>query len=153
MRATLLAVDLGDAPHLLPPRLQVILGQTPPYRLARQTAVVGETDHRAGEQFQGPASAAGGRGRTGGGRGALACCGKLALSARPRLFAQRRLQPVFDETALGTDKRWNPPTPMPAVDRLTQKSAARSICARLSLRAECLPPFSRAVEFAAFCFR
>jgi hypothetical protein len=47
--------DLRNAPHLPELRLQVVLGQTPAYRLARQLFVLRQPDHRAGQKFECPA--------------------------------------------------------------------------------------------------
>jgi len=44
----ILAVDLGNAPHVLAPRFESVLGQPPAHRLVRQTVVIGESDHRVG---------------------------------------------------------------------------------------------------------
>jgi len=51
-------VDLGDAPHVLAPRLEIVLGQASAHRLARQALVPCQLDDRIGQQFQGPTSAA-----------------------------------------------------------------------------------------------
>jgi hypothetical protein len=40
----ILAVHLRDAPHVLAPRLEVVLGQAPAYGLAGEAAVLGEPD-------------------------------------------------------------------------------------------------------------
>ena len=46
-----------DAPHRLPPRLQILF-QRPPHRLARQRIHQFEIDHLVGQQLQRPAAAA-----------------------------------------------------------------------------------------------
>ncbi len=56
-----LDVDLGNAPHVLAPGLQVVLGQTPPHRLARQAFMLGELVKLTEQQLQRPAAAALGR--------------------------------------------------------------------------------------------
>ena len=53
-----LAVDLRNAPHVLAPRLEVVLGQAPAHGLAREAVVLGEPDQLASQQFQGPAGTA-----------------------------------------------------------------------------------------------
>ena len=96
------AIDLGNAPHVLAPRLEVILGQPPTHRLARQALVFGELDHRAGQQLQRPAGAALRRVRAGGRhQQGFFLAGELALRPRTRLFAQRPLQIAFHEAPLG----------------------------------------------------
>src|ERR1700722_8120254 len=60
------AVDLRDAPHIPPPWLQIVLGQTPAHRLARQSFMRREPDHRAGQKIEGPALASLRRTGTGG---------------------------------------------------------------------------------------
>src|SRR5258707_11425120 len=52
------AIDLWNAPHVLAPRLEVILGQTPAHGLSGDVVVRGELDHRAGQQLQRPTGAA-----------------------------------------------------------------------------------------------
>ena len=97
-----LGVDLGDAPHLPAPRLELVLGQAPAHRLARQALMLGQLDHLAGQQLQRPARTAGRRVRAGGRhQQGLLLAGELALGAGPRLLAQRRLQLAFDEAPLG----------------------------------------------------
>src|SRR5208337_2791617 len=51
----IVAIDLGNAPHVLAPRLQLVLDQATAHRLARQAVVPGQFDHRASQQLQGPA--------------------------------------------------------------------------------------------------
>jgi hypothetical protein len=43
------AIDLGDAPHVAAPRLEIVLRQAAAHRLARQLAMLGQLDHRAGQ--------------------------------------------------------------------------------------------------------
>src|SRR6202040_2032555 len=50
-----LAVHLRDAPHVLAPRLEVVLGQAPAYGLAGEAAVLGESDGDLPQHLQGPA--------------------------------------------------------------------------------------------------
>jgi len=52
------AIDLRNTPHILAPRLEVILGQAPTHGLPGYAVVLGELDHRAGQQVQRPAGAA-----------------------------------------------------------------------------------------------
>jgi hypothetical protein len=79
-------VDLGNAPHVLTPGLQIVLGQAG--HVSRDRALVrGQFDHFARQQFQRPTGAAGQWIRAG-------CChqqgfllaGELALCSRARLF-------------------------------------------------------------------
>ena len=63
----ILAVHLRDAPHVLAPRLEVVLGQAPAHGLAGEAVVLGEPDEFIRQQLQGPAGAALRRVRTGGG--------------------------------------------------------------------------------------
>jgi hypothetical protein len=48
-------VDLGDAPHVFAPGLQMVLRQPSTDGLRRQLFMVGEPDHLIGQQFEGPA--------------------------------------------------------------------------------------------------
>ncbi len=100
------AIDLGNAPHVPAPRLEVVFGQPPAHRLARQLAMLGQLDHLAGQQFQGPAGTAG-RWFGAGGRHQqrLLLAAQLALSTRARLFAQRRLQVAQHQAPLGAVHR------------------------------------------------
>jgi hypothetical protein len=41
------AVDPGNAPHILAPGLEIVFGQPPAHRLARQAVVPGELDYGA----------------------------------------------------------------------------------------------------------
>ena len=52
------AIDLGNAPHVVAPRLEIILGQASAHRLVRQALVLGELDHGIGQA----GSASSGRG-------------------------------------------------------------------------------------------
>src|ERR1700730_138684 len=95
-------VDLRDAPHVLAPRLEMVLGEAPTHRLARQVLVLGELDHRAGQQLQGPARAAPGwLGAGGRHQQRLLLAGELAHRARTRLLAERGFQIAFNKTPLG----------------------------------------------------
>ena len=100
-------VDLGNAPHVLAPRLEIVLGQAPAHRLARQALVCGQLDQRVRQQFQRPTGAARRRARAGGRhQQGFLLAGELALRARARLFAQRQVQVAFDEAPLGpVDRR------------------------------------------------
>ncbi len=96
------AIDLGNAPHVLAPRLEVVFGQPPAHRLARQALVLGELDHRVGQQLQRPAGAARRRVRAGGRhQQGFLLARELALRARARLLAQRPFQIAFHEAPLG----------------------------------------------------
>jgi hypothetical protein len=48
-------VDLGDAPHVFAPGLQMVLRQPSTDRFGRQLVMVGEPDHLIGQEFEGPA--------------------------------------------------------------------------------------------------
>lgn len=96
------AIDMGNAPHVPTPWLEVVLGQPATHGLARQAVVIGELDHRVGQKRQRPAFAAGGRlGACGCHQQGLFLAGQLALRARTRLLAQGPLQIAFHEAALG----------------------------------------------------
>src|SRR5215211_4936694 len=56
-------LDLRDAPHLPTPGLDLVLGQAPAHRLAREAFMLGEPHHLARQQLNGPAGAALRRGR------------------------------------------------------------------------------------------
>ena len=82
-----LGVDLGDAPHVLLPGLEMVLGQASADGLTRQTVMVGQLDHRASQQLQRPAGATFGRARTGGGdEEGFFVAGQLTIGAGPRLL-------------------------------------------------------------------
>ena len=137
-----IGVDLGNAPHLLAPRLEIVLGQAVAHRFARQALVRGQLDHRVRQELQRPARAARRRARTGGRhQQCLLLAGELALGARARLPAQRPPQVTFDEPPLGPihGRAADPDT---GGDFLVAEpsSAATRIWARLSLRTACLPP-------------
>ena len=102
-----IGVDLGNAPHVLAPRLELVLGQTPAHRLARQALVRGEPDHRVRQQLQRPAGAARRRARAGGRhQQRFLLAGELASRPGARLLAQRQLQVAFHEAPLGpVDRR------------------------------------------------
>src|ERR1700675_4012746 len=54
----ILAIHLRDAPHVLAPRLEVVLGQAPAHGLAGEAIVLGEPDEFIRQELQGPAGAA-----------------------------------------------------------------------------------------------
>ena len=136
-----LAVDLRDTPHVLAPRLELVFGQAPAHGLAGDVVVLGEPDQFIRQELQGPTGAAFGRGRRD--QQGFLLAGKLTVRAGPRLFAQRRLQIAEYEAALGPiDGRST------HSDALASASAASKICARLSLRAACLPPFRSALSWS-----
>ena len=102
----ILGVDLGDAPHVLAPGLEIVLGQAAAHRLARQLLVLGQLDERVGQQLQRPAAAAGRRaGASGGHQQGLLLAGQLALRPGTRLLAERRPQAHLHEAALGAVDR------------------------------------------------
>src|SRR3979409_1820340 len=142
------AIDLWNAPHILTPGFETVFGQPPAHRFVRQTLVIGKLDHRPGQKLQRPAGATpGGLAqavatnrasslpvslRSAPGRGS-------SLSARSRLpSTKRRLVRYTVE----------PPTPtlLAISSSPPPASAASKICARLSLRAACLPPLSSALS-------
>jgi hypothetical protein len=97
-----LAVDLRDAPHLLTPRLEFVLGQAPAHRLAREALVRSEAHHLAGEQFDGPAGATFGRaGARGRHQECFLLAGELAGGAGTGLLIKRPLDVALHEAALG----------------------------------------------------
>src|SRR3954453_6254739 len=84
-----LAIDLRHAPHLLAPRLELVLGQAPAHGLAREAVVIGEANHLAGEQLDGPAGSAFGRaGACGRDQKRFLMAGKLAGSSGTGLLGQ-----------------------------------------------------------------
>ena len=95
------AVELGNAPHILAPRLEAVFGQPPAHRLARQALVVGQLDHRPGQNSS--VQRASLRGTRAGGchQQGFLLAGELALRPRTRLLAQRPLQIAFYEAPLG----------------------------------------------------
>src|SRR4051794_40013262 len=96
-----LAVDARDAPHLLTPGLERVLGQTPTHRLAREARVRGEPHHLAGQQLQGPAGPPLGRaGARGGHQQRFLLAGELARRARARLLVERPFHAALHEAAL-----------------------------------------------------
>lgn len=98
----ILGVDLGDAPHVLAPGLEIVVCQASAHRLARQFLVIGQLDELTGQQFQGPAGTARRRTGTGGGhQQGFFLARQLALRACAWLFAERRLQTHLHEAALG----------------------------------------------------
>jgi hypothetical protein len=100
------AVNPRNAPHVPAPGLEVVLGQAPAHRLARQAVMLGEPDHRVGQQLQRPARPPLGRGGAGGRhqKGFL-LARQLAVGAAARLLAESRLQIAFDEAPLGSVHR------------------------------------------------
>ena len=95
-------VDLRDAPHLPAPRLEIVVGQAPTHRLARQTLVRSQLDHLAGEQVERPSGAARRRVCAGGRhQQRLLLAGQLAFGAGARLLAQRPLQIALHEPPFG----------------------------------------------------
>src|SRR5271157_5325744 len=97
-----LGVDLGDAPHVLLPRLEMVLGQASADGLTRETVMVGQLDHRPSQQLQRPAGATFGRARTGGGdEEGFFVAGQLTIGACPRLLVQGGFEIAFNEAALG----------------------------------------------------
>src|SRR5664280_3518853 len=52
------AIDLRNAPHVLAPRLEVVLGQTSAHCLAGDAVELGEPDQFIRQQLEGPTGAA-----------------------------------------------------------------------------------------------
>lgn len=99
-------IDLGDAPHVLAPGLELVFRKPAAHCLARQAFVLGQLDEFAGQQLQGPTGPAGrwlGAGR--GDQKRLFLAGKLALRARMRLFAERSLKACLHKAAFGAIDR------------------------------------------------
>src|SRR6266498_3072601 len=96
------AIDLRNAPHVLAPRLEVVFGQTPAHRLARDAVVLGEPDQFVRQQLQGPTGAALGWARTGRrDQQGFLFARELAACSRTRLFTERGLEVADDKAALG----------------------------------------------------
>ena len=94
-------IDMGNAPHVIAPRLDVIFGQPPTNRLVRQALMFSELDDRTGQQLQRPAGAT--LRRTCAGRchqQGFFLAGELAL--RPRT---RRSAPLIAPKKVADD-RW-----------------------------------------------
>src|SRR4051794_35208795 len=144
------AVDLRNAPHVTSPRLEVVLGQTPPDRLARHRAwSVSRTISPASRSSVQRLRPAGGLEQAAATSSAVSFPDSLraapgrasSLRAASRLpSTKRRLVRYTVEPPTETTRAISS-SPTPA-------SAARRICARLSLRAACLPPPSIAVSWA-----
>ena len=99
-------VDLGNAPHVLAPRLEVILQKPAADGLAGEFVMVGQLDHFAGQQLERPAGPSRRRVCTGRcNQEGFLLAGKFAPGARAWLFAQSRLQTAFHEPALGAVDR------------------------------------------------
>ena len=80
----------------------MVLGQASTDGLTRQTVMVGQLDHRAGQQLQRPAGATFGRARTGGGdEEGFFVAGQLTIGAWPRLLVQGGFEIAFNEAAFG----------------------------------------------------
>ena len=146
------AIDLRNAPHVLAPRLELVLRQAAAHRLARQALVLGQLDHLAGQQLQRPAARpAGGLEqavatssasslpvslRSAPGRGS-------SLSAGSRLPSHEAALGAVHRRAADRDAAWR------SSSSLTPASAASRICARLSLRAGMLAAAQQRRELIA----
>jgi hypothetical protein len=144
------AIDLWDAPHVLAPGLQIIVGQTPAHGLTRDIVVLSEPDQLTREKLQRSAGAAFGRIRTGRrDQQSLLFAGELTIRSGTWLFAERCLQVAKHKAPLGpVHDRAAHPTPFAISSSLALASAASKICARLSLRTAYLPPLKSAVSSA-----
>jgi len=83
--------------------LRAVLGQPSAHRLVRQAVVIGEFDHRFGQQVQRPAGAA--LWRVGAGRRhqqGFLLARQLAFGPGARFLAQGTLQIAFHEASLGS---------------------------------------------------
>src|SRR4051794_37409088 len=140
-----LAVDARDAPHLLTPGLERVLGEAPTSRLAGEAGVRGGPHHLAGQQLQGPAGPPLGRAHA----VATSSASSLPVSLRAApgcgSSSSARSTPPSTKRRL-TRQTVETPTSrlMATVSSATPASAASRIWARLSLRAACLPPPSMA---------
>src|ERR1700732_702714 len=138
------AIDLRNAPHVLAPGLEVIVGQAPSNRLVRQALVFGELDHRA------CSSSSVQRARPSGGLVQAVATSKASSLPVSLRFAPGRGSSLSARSKLPSTKRRlvrytvEPPTPtlLAISSSLAPASAASKICARLSLRDACLPPLS-----------
>ncbi len=102
----ILRIDLGNAPHVLAPGLEIILGQAPAHRLARQLLMFGQLDELIGQQVQCPTGTAGRRiGAGSGDQQGFLLAGQLALGSGARFFVECRLQAHLHEAALGAVDR------------------------------------------------
>jgi len=96
-----LGVDRRNAPHLLPPRLQLHLRQSAPHRGTREGLMRGEADQFARQQIQRPAGSAGrGRGARHRDQARLIAGAELARRAGSGRFVERAGQAVLDEVLL-----------------------------------------------------
>ena len=101
-----LGIDAGNAPHLALPGFDRLFAQAPTHRLARESFMPGALDPLVGQQFQRPACPPRGRVRTRHrDQQRLLATGEPAPRSGTRVFAQRPLQPPFDEAALGAIHR------------------------------------------------
>ena len=96
-----LGADLGDAPHVLLPGLEMVLGQASADGLPRQTVMVGQLDHRASQQLQRPAGATFGGSNMRWRQAGLLRCRSASIGACPRLLVQGGFEIAFNEAALG----------------------------------------------------
>src|SRR4051794_35643004 len=104
------AIDLRHAPHFLAPRLEFILGQAPAHGLAGDALMIGEANHLAGEQFDGPAGAALGRtGACGRNQQRLLLAGELALGAGTGLLVDGLLEIALHESGAWSGRRSSRP--------------------------------------------
>jgi len=96
------AIDLGHAPHLLAPWLELVLGQATAHGLAREAGVIGQAYHLAGEQLDGPAGPALGRAGAGGrDQQRFLAAAELALRTGAGLLGERLVEIAFHEAAPG----------------------------------------------------
>ena len=84
----------------------MVLCQASADSLARETVMVGQLDHRAGQQLQRSAGATFWRARTcGGDEKGFFVAGQFAIGACPRLLVQGGFEIAFNKAALGPVNR------------------------------------------------
>src|SRR4051812_1627548 len=133
------AVDQRNAPHVLAPGLEAILGQAPPNGLVRQAPVFGELDHRTASRSRVQ------RARPSGGLAQAVATSRASSLTVSLRFAPGRGSSLSARSRLPSTKRRliryavEPPTPtlLAISSSPAPASAASKICARLSLRDAC----------------
>jgi hypothetical protein len=97
-----IAIDLGDAPHLLLPGLQIVIVQPAADRVTRDALVFDQFDQGIGQKFQGPAGATlRGIRASQGHQLHLLLAAQLASRARTRLFTEGGLEADLHKALLG----------------------------------------------------
>ena len=101
------AFTSGNAPHLVEPRLQIVLGQTPADRLARHGFMFRQLDHLTGQQIERPALCRVGSSRPSPPATPSPCriaCGRL----QDALLRSVRDQGCLPRSAVWSGKPWTP---------------------------------------------